>query len=176
MRQQLIDWYLTLHPDTPMGLSNSPLKEESTQALASLSRDILTPIENHFGPIAVTYGFTSNVLKNHLLKYHPGQMAPALDQHAASERNAKGNLICKRQGAACDFLVESYENKMHEIAEFIVVQLPFDRLYFYGKDRPIHVSIGPESSRFVQIFKPNDSGHAVPTKRAIGTNSLKLFD
>ncbi|MGF1768612.1 hypothetical protein L4D06_14685 [Enterovibrio makurazakiensis] len=176
MRRQLIDWYRVRHPEIPATLSNTPLREESTQALAALNSDILTPIENQFGSITITFGFTSNTLKNYLLKHHPGQMAPSLDQHAASERNVKGNVICKRQGAACDFRVEGYEDKMDEVAKLIITQLPFDRLYFYGKDRPMHVSIGPENSRFVQIMKPSDSGHAVPTKRAIGTDSLKLFE
>ncbi|OEF64085.1 hypothetical protein A1OW_02855 [Enterovibrio norvegicus] len=176
MRQELIDWHRTQHPVIPSEISNRPLQEESTSALIALSDDILTPLENQFGSITITYGFTSNILKNYLLKHHPGQMAPSLDQHAASERNAKGNLICKRQGAACDLLVEGFDKRMDEIAKFVVTQLPFDRLYFYGKNRPIHVSIGPENSKYVQIMKPSAKGHAVPVRRGVGVSSINLFE
>lgn len=176
MRQELIDWHRVQHPAMPSEINNRPFQEDSISALIVLCSDILTPIETQFGSITITYGFTSNVLKNYLLTHHPGQMAPSLDQHAASEHNAKGNLICKRQGAACDFLVKGFEKRMDEIAKFVVTQLPFDRLYFYGKDRPLHVSIGPENSKYVQIMKPSAKGHAVPVRRGIGANSLNLFE
>ena len=35
---------------------------------------------------------------------------------------------------------------MREVATWIAANCHFDRLYFYGKDRPIHVSFGPELS------------------------------
>lgn len=174
--QCLISWYKKKHPDISKYIDNTPQQEESLAALRQLETSVLAPIEHQFGFVSISYGFTSFRLKNYLQRHHPGQMAPSIDQHAASERNEKGNLICKRQGAACDFQVEGYENMMDEVAKFIITQLPFDRLYFYGKDRPIHVSVGPENSRFVQIMKPSDSGHAVPTRRATGTDSLKLFE
>ncbi|MFS1873324.1 hypothetical protein [Enterovibrio norvegicus] len=176
MRRQLIDWFRYMHPDTPVHLENQPLHFDSIDALNMLDTDILGPIELQHGSVSITYAFTSNTLKNHLLRHSPGQMAPALDQHAASELNANGKLICKRQGAACDFLVMGFEKRMDIIAQFIITQLPFDRLYFYGKDRPIHVSIGPDNSRFVQIMKPSNQRHAVPTKRATGIDSLRLFE
>jgi hypothetical protein len=33
---------------------------------------------------------------------------------------------------------------MREVAEWIAENTAFDRLYFYGEGRPIHVSFGPE--------------------------------
>ena len=33
------------------------------------------------------------------------------------------------------------------VAKHIVKELPYDRLYFYGTDRPIHVSYGPSKNR-----------------------------
>lgn len=32
------------------------------------------------------------------------------------------------------------------VAIWVASHLPFDRLYYYGDDKPIHISIGPESS------------------------------
>ena len=37
-----------------------------------------------------------------------------------------------------DFIVE--DEDMEEVARWIIANLAYDRLYFYGKDRPIHVS------------------------------------
>lgn len=174
--QRLIEWHQLRHSDLPPHIKNIPINSDSVNALKQLNNDILSSIETQFGAITITYGFTSNVLKNHLLRHNPGQMAPSLDQHAASELNTKGNLNCKRQGAACDFRVAGFENQMDEIAKFIVSQLPFDRLYFYGKNRPIHVSIGPENSLFVQIMKPSDKGYSVPSLRGVGRECAALFE
>lgn len=33
---------------------------------------------------------------------------------------------------------------MAEVARWIMANLPFDRLYFYGRERPIHVSSSAE--------------------------------
>jgi len=67
-----------------------------------------------------------------------GRIAPALDQHAAHERNRHGQPVCPRLGAAVDFIVE--DEDMAEVARWIMANLPFDRLYFYGSERPLHVS------------------------------------
>lgn len=37
-----------------------------------------------------------------------------------------------------DFRVD--DEDMEEVARWIMANLPFDRLYVYGRDRPIHVS------------------------------------
>jgi hypothetical protein len=47
---------------------------------------------DYFGMIELTYGFCSPQLAGHI----PGRIAPALDQHAAHERNAKGKVVCSR--------------------------------------------------------------------------------
>ena len=39
---------------------------------------------------------------------------------------------------------------------------PFDRLYFYGADQPIHLSVGPEQSRQVVLMRAGPSGRLVP--------------
>jgi hypothetical protein len=89
-----------------------------------------------------------------------GRIAPKLDQHAAHERTRSGSLICARLGAAADFLVE-YED-MCEVAEWVNANLPFDRLYYYGADRSIHVSYGPEMKREFVEMTATRSGRLVP--------------
>ncbi|NCC29614.1 MAG: peptidase M15, partial [Gammaproteobacteria bacterium] len=76
------------------------------------------------------------------------------------ERNRLGHPICSRLGAAVDFLVE--DEDMLEVARWVVAETPFDRLYFYGNDKPIHVSYGPEQSRQVVLMLPGPSGRLVP--------------
>jgi hypothetical protein len=36
---------------------------------------------------------------------------------------------------------------MLEVARWVATNTPFDRLYFYRRDRPIHVSYGPQHKR-----------------------------
>jgi hypothetical protein len=40
--------------------------------------------------------------------------------------------------------------------------MPFDRLYFYGEDRPIHVSYGPEQKGEYIDLVMTESGKQVP--------------
>ena len=71
-----------------------------------------------------------------------GQVSPNLDQHMAHEANRNGNYYCSRLGTACDFRVVNLPSDA--LVEWIVEQgLPFDALYFYGVERPIHISYGP---------------------------------
>jgi len=128
-------------------LDNSPLLAGSYNALFQLASKILDPVIDYFGMICLTYGFSSAKLS----KFIPGRIAPKLDQHACLEVNRLGNLICERKGAACDFYIE--DEDMLEVAQWIVANLPFDRLYFYGSDRPIHVSYGPEHNRQIVVMK-----------------------
>ncbi|MDA7747397.1 hypothetical protein N8878_08745 [Psychromonas sp.] len=137
--KKLICWYERKHT-TYVG-ENTPIKNESIDALNDLMQHLLEPIQNKFGEVTITYGFTSFELLKYIKKHSPGDMAPELDQHASFEVNSKGNRICKRDGAACDIFVEGFENQMHIIAEFVINELPFDRLYFYGSDRPIHYRV-----------------------------------
>src|SRR5262249_32777219 len=68
-------------------------------------------------------------------------IAPNLDQHAAHEKNRKGNYVCQRLGAAVDLIVE--DENMREVVDWIRENVAFDRLYFYGNTRPIHISFSP---------------------------------
>lgn len=138
------------------GLANLPREMESWNALQELAERVLDPVIDWFGMIRLTYGFCSTELARAI----PGRIEPKLDQHAACERNRLGKPICPRQGAAVDFLVE--DEDMLEVARWVAANTPFDRLYVYGADLPIHVSYGPEHSRQVVRMLPGQSGRLIP--------------
>ncbi|WP_020560062.1 DNA phosphorothioation-associated putative methyltransferase [Thiofilum flexile] len=149
------------------GLPNLPVQAETYNALAELARHIIDPVMDYFGGIELTYGFCSPELAKHI----PGRIDPKRDQHASFERNRRGNLICERKGAACDFIVP--DENMLEVAQWIVQNTPFDRLYFYGNDKPLHVSYGEEHSRSIVLMLPAKSGRLVP-KVIVSEAFLKL--
>ncbi|MDL5029792.1 hypothetical protein QR676_21430 [Vibrio sp. TMPB1044] len=110
------------------------------------------------------------------MKNSPGDMAPDIDQHASMELNSRDSRICKRNGAACDIYVEGYEQRMDEVARFICSHLEFDRLYFYGKDKPLHISVGADNSKYALIRQRRSDGLRVNTKSAKGSATQALFD
>jgi DNA phosphorothioation-associated putative methyltransferase len=124
------------------GLSNTPEKSESYNALHALAQNVLDPMIDYFGAIRLTYGFCSSCLAREIKRRGVGRIAPDLDQHSAHEVNRHGNLICERGGAAVDFIVD--DEDMYAVAQWIKENLPFDRLYLYGRDLPIHISYGPQ--------------------------------
>jgi hypothetical protein len=137
-------------------LPNLPKHPESYTALFDLATSILDPVIEYFGGIELTYGFCSTELARQI----PGRIAPDLDQHAAHEHKRTGAPICSRLGAAVDFLVR--DEDMGEVAEWIVANLPYDRLYFYGDDRPLHVSYKQEGERQAIELKSTASGKRIP--------------
>lgn len=137
-------------------IPNIPRNPDSYSALLDLTTNILDPVIDYFGMIQLTYGFCSAELE----KAIRGRISPKLDQHAAHEKRRNGHYICKRLGAAVDFFVE-YED-MEEVAEWIAQYTPFDRLYFYGKKKPLHVSYGPEQSRIFVQMHISQNGHLIP--------------
>jgi hypothetical protein len=141
------------------GLSNCPKQPDSYTALYELATHILDPLIDYFGMIKLTYGFCSLELGKHIKK----RVAPKLDQHAAHELNTKKAPICPRLGAAVDFIVE--DENMREVADWIAENTPYDRLYFYGEYRPIHVSYGPEQKGEYIDLVITDTGRQVPRKR-----------
>jgi hypothetical protein len=61
------------------------------------------------------------------------------------------------------------------VAQWIVANTAFDRLYFYGDVRPLHVSVGPEHSREIVLMRVVSGGRLVP--RVIGREDfLRLTD
>jgi len=140
---------------------NLPQQTGTVAALQRLARDVLDPAIDEFGPIEITYGFASQELTRHV----PGRIHPSLDQHAGHELRRDGRPICSRLGAAADFRFAGLCSRT--LAAWIATRVPFDRLYFYGADRPIHVSVGPEESRAVVSMLPGPSGRLVPHVRSL---------
>jgi hypothetical protein len=144
------------------GLANLPKQADSYTALYELAVNILDPVIDYFGMMQLTYGFCSHELGKLIKK----RVAPKLDQHAAYELNSKHNLICPRLGAAADFLIE--DENMREVADWIAENTPFDRLYFYGENRPIHVSFSAQPKGEYIDMVMTESGRQVPKKRHYG--------
>jgi DNA phosphorothioation-associated putative methyltransferase len=141
------------------GLANLPKQPDSYTALCELAVNILDPVIDYFGMIKLAYGFCSHELGKLIKK----RVAPKLDQHAAHELNSKNNLICPRLGAAVDFLIE--DENMREVADWVAENTPFDRLYFYGENRPIHVSYSAEpKGEYIDMIL-TENGRQVPRKR-----------
>lgn len=138
-------------------IDNQPLQDSSWNALANLATEILDPIYEEFGKLQLTYGFCSHALSNKI----KANIYPSLDQHSCMEVNSKGKIICSRGGAAVDFKVSEISSL--EIARWIVSNLNYDRLYFYGKASPIHVSHSEKPSGSVVLMrKTATSGKRVP--------------
>ncbi|MFC3172915.1 hypothetical protein ACFOD9_01475 [Novosphingobium bradum] len=147
---------------------NAPVKPESWAALTALCQHILEPVFARFGSPTITYGFTSPAL----IRLIPAHSAPRVDQHASCEVNARGKPICDRGGAAVDFAIGGPSSR--DVAVWVTEHLPFDRLYFYGDDSPLHVSYGPEHTGQVVNMTPGPSGRRVP--RVIDLARLRLAD
>jgi hypothetical protein len=122
---------------------NLPLQPQSWEAYSQLASKILDPITDNFGPAQLTFGFCGQQLRTIILKNTHPRITPLLDQHAAYELNSKGLPVCPRLGAAVDLRIDGTSSQ--NLAAWVAGNLPFDRLYFYGPDRPIHVSMGPQN-------------------------------
>ncbi len=138
------------------GLLNRPKEADTYTALYELAKRVLDPVIDYYGMIKLTYGFCSQELEKEI----KGRIAPELDQHAGHERKRTGKPVCERLGAACDFLVE--DEDMEEVAHWVFENTGVDRVYFYGKDRPIHVSYSPTPTRQLVAMLPTASGRRVP--------------
>ena len=147
-----------------------PKNPETIKALQELNQMILDPIIDYFGQdkFKLTYGFCSPDLKRYLNQKDPitgiknGRIDPARDQHMAWEINRRGNYYCSRLGSACDFMILDFQSD--RLVDWILTQkLPFDSLYFYGKNRPIHISYGWQHKRDIWTFTTTGQ----PTKKGI---------
>jgi hypothetical protein len=129
-----------------LGVRNVPLNPKTYNSISKLALEVLDPVIDYFGSIVLTYGFSSSELSKKI----NSNISPKIDQHSGHECNRLGNPICDRLGIASDFVVE--DESMLEVARWVVSHTNFDRLYFYGDDRPIHVSVGPENSKQVTLM------------------------
>lgn len=171
LASQLFYWYQDKHA---ISLDNTPKESESIESTIMMIDSILLPISKTFGSVTITYGFVSSELNKYIQKNSSSGTYPSIDQHAASELNNVNNHICKRHGLACDFIVNGYEERMDEVMLFIVKNLSFDKIYFYGNDRPLHVSVGNESERHLQVMNVSDKGRRIPGRKAYG-NKAKIL-
>jgi hypothetical protein len=126
---------------------NVPKEFETFESVKFLACEILDKVQEEFGTVNLTYGFCSSQLNKHI----PKNNYPKLDQHAGHELNRKGNLICERLGFAADFTVPGVSSLI--VSRYIVSKLRFDRLYYYGHDRPIHVSLNKNSIYSVVLMR-----------------------
>ncbi len=139
---------------------NIPEQTQSWCDLTKLASVLLDPITEQFGKPVLTYGFAGLELQKLIRqKPHP-QIAPKLDQHAASELNRNGKLICPRAGAAVDLYVTGLNS--WQLALWTAQHLPFDRMYLYGANRPIHLSFHQEPKRQVTLLRELKSGQLIP--------------
>ncbi|MEG3439610.1 hypothetical protein V0288_20955 [Pannus brasiliensis CCIBt3594] len=147
-----------------------PKNPDSIEALRDLARYLLDPIVEYFGKerFTLTYGFCSVDLKRFLARKDPetglknGRVDPSRDQHLANEIDAKGRYYCSRLGASCDFHIKDLSSDA--LVDWILDRdLPFDSLYYYGRERSIHLSHGPQQKRDIWTFTPAGT----PTRKGI---------
>ena len=138
------------------GLPNKPTQANTYNALFDLTTAVLDPLIDYFGMIRLTYAFCSSTLAKEI----HGRIDPSLDQHASYELSRTRNPICKRLGAAVDFIID--DENMLEVAQWIVCNTCFDRLYFYGGAKPVHVSCSSENSGCIVLMKVGRTGRLVP--------------
>lgn len=131
-------------------VENVPRRNATYEFMRQLANDILEPCLSEFGNLKLTYGFCGKSLSR-AIKNGNGGIYPALDQHAGMELKASGHMICPRGGMAADF--HCFPASSLQVAKFVVETLPFDRLYFYGKERPIHVSVNRELASQIVIMR-----------------------
>ncbi len=139
-------------------VENVPMQPATWNALKFLCKNILEPVRTRFGHPIISYGYSSPALT----KLISGRIYPSLDQHAGHEIDEDGKPICKRLGQAVDFILPGYGSA--KVASWIVANLPFDRLYYYGNDRPLHVSIGPDNSRSIVAMLRSPTGRLIPRR------------
>jgi hypothetical protein len=78
-----------------------------------------------------------------------------------------------RGGAAVDFIVE--DEDMFEVSQWIAENLEFDRMYFYGQDRPIHVSFSETPAKQVTVMKRSSANERL-IPRSYSLNDFMNLD
>ncbi|MBC1237571.1 hypothetical protein GNE10_10625 [Nostoc sp. 2RC] len=132
-----------------------PENPESTVALIYLISEIIQPTINKFGleNFKLTYGFCSKDLLR-FLKREGSRICPEVDQHLAYEINNRGNYYCKHQGSACDFQVVGIDSR--KVIDYLKT-LNYDSIYYYGSDKPVHVSWAEAPRRKIWEFTASNT-------------------
>lgn len=127
-------------------IANTPQQPETWAAIVSMQTELLAPLERRYGVVVLTYGFAGpELVKAIEQRAAEGGWLPNItprgDQHAGHELNRLGNRICKRDGIAVDLRVPGQDSLV--VAQWVVDNLPFDRIYVYDSARPFHMSWAP---------------------------------
>ena len=154
-------------------IENRPKEPATWAAIAGMQRDLLAPLEERYGVVTLTYGFAGPELVKAIKRrakeggWLPN-ISPRGDQHAGHELNTRGKRICERDGIAVDLRVPGTSSM--EVADWVIENLPFDRIYLYTADRPFHMSWAPEELRVGQVVQmvPKPSGGLMPRVRVRG--------
>jgi hypothetical protein len=142
--------------------SNIPQERETISAIQDICSTILDPVVDAFGKVLLTYGFSSAELAAKIAC----RISPSLDQHAGCEKTKSGRAICDRAGMAADFHVPAVSST--ELARWVCSTARFDRLYFYGPNNPLHVSVGPANTGQVVMMEMGPSGRRIPRVVSVG--------
>ncbi|MBF0220023.1 MAG: hypothetical protein HQL49_10935 [Gammaproteobacteria bacterium] len=128
-------------------IENIPRELDTYHAIKAITEEILDPVQDEFGKVRITYGFSSAALVKEIKKNPYPNITPSTDQHSGHELNKNNTLICKRRGIAVDFYVDGISSQL--VACWVAENTNFDRLYFYSSHSPFHVSFGPERSKSI---------------------------
>lgn len=140
-------------------INNEPVEPASLDALVSLCETVLDPVIDEFGSMSLTYCLAGANLSRRVEKT-VGRIAPRLDQHAAFERNRRNRRVCDRGGVAADFRIAGQSSL--DVAKWVVSNTQFDRLWYYGPMKPIHVSANVHPLGQVVILRPGPTGKRIP--------------
>ena len=148
-------------------IQNWPTQQGTWNAIEGMQRDLLTPLEERFGLVTLTYGFAGPELVKAIKKraaeggWLPN-ISPAGDQHAGHELNTHGKAICKRGGIAADLRVPGVSSE--DVAAYVIENLPFDRIYLYSAAQAFHLGWVDPEFRIGQVIRmiPTKSGGLVP--------------
>ncbi len=141
-------------------IENIPNQVETYLSIDQITEDILCPIEEEFGKVYLTYGYSSRALVKAIKRNSFPNITPSGDQHSGSELNRNGKLICDRRGIAVDFYVGGISSLI--VAQWVAENTNFDRLYFYSPHSPFHVSIGPENNKKIMYMRGYIGGRHQP--------------
>ena len=159
-----------------VGFDNRPVQPETWHALSMLATNLLDPIRRRFGPVLLTFGFCSPELARAIRTNPQPRISPADDQHASCELDRRDKLICVHGGASCDFMIVGQADRMDEVGAWIVENLKFDVLYYYGRDRALHLSWAQQERRMVVRMRTfPESGRRMPAGRAYGLVGTRLL-
>lgn len=128
------------------GAAQVPVAAETWVWLAALAESVLDPVVDRFGEPTITHGFVGPAR----LGEDAGSAAPDHTQHAGFEADGGGNPVAARPGQAVDFYVPAWSSL--EVAQYLAENVAFDRMAFYGPDRPVHISVGPANEGLISLI------------------------